>query len=56
MTAKYDNVLHVNGGVQRKIHEILPRFLPVYAVGLIPLTLKFNNSIIFNSSYSMGFF
>lgn len=56
MIGKYDNVLHVNGGVQRKISEILPRFLPAYAVGLIPLTLKFNNSTIFNSSHSMGFF
>lgn len=32
----YSNVLHINGVVQRKINEILPRFLPLYAVGLVP--------------------
>lgn len=53
---KYSNVLHVNGVVQRKVNEILPRFLPLYCWAGPLLTLKFNNSLIFSSSHSLDFF
>lgn len=35
---KDEYVLHVTRVVQRMMNEILQRFLPEYAVGLVPLT------------------